>query len=199
MSDHGLLFIRLALGEDWCSYFLMKWGISRSPGMKIQAGKVIRLNIPKTTTNAKSAEAMMEDCWCGFYADIRRVSHGSRKCRKCLPCFPQSVEPKPGSKRYSASRLNLKRYVSDTSRLHMKKQPARQPPSDAVGNESARGAPSPQARSSTQTSTLARSRTRLWGECLHHCHSLSRATSGAASADRRRAIAETRFGWDIRW
>lgn len=39
------------------AYFLTKWGINRSPGMIKKAGKVIRLNIPKTTTKARTADA----------------------------------------------------------------------------------------------------------------------------------------------
>ena len=43
------------------SYFLIKWGINRRPGMSRNAGNVIRLNMPKTTTNARIDEAKNED------------------------------------------------------------------------------------------------------------------------------------------
>ena len=39
----------------------MKWGIKRRPGIRRKAGKVIRLNIPKTTINARRAEATTEE------------------------------------------------------------------------------------------------------------------------------------------
>jgi hypothetical protein len=42
-------------------YFLMKWGINRSPGISKKAGKVIRLKKPKTTTPASMAEAKVEE------------------------------------------------------------------------------------------------------------------------------------------
>lgn len=52
------------------SYFLVKWGIIRSPGIIKKAGKVIRLKIPKTTTNARIAEAKAEDRCCAISAEI---------------------------------------------------------------------------------------------------------------------------------
>jgi hypothetical protein len=50
--------------ESTDSYFLMKWGINRSAGIIKNAGKVIRLKIPKTTTKARIADANAEDRCC---------------------------------------------------------------------------------------------------------------------------------------
>jgi hypothetical protein len=56
------------------SYFLIKWGIIRSPGIIRKAGKVIRLKIPKTTTNARIAEAKAEERCCAVSAEAPTIS-----------------------------------------------------------------------------------------------------------------------------
>lgn len=43
------------------TYLLRKWGIKRRPGMKRNAGNVMRLKMPKTTKPPKSPDANMED------------------------------------------------------------------------------------------------------------------------------------------
>lgn len=45
-------------------YFLTKWGIKRRPGIRRNAGKVIRLKIPKIITDARIAEAKELDLCC---------------------------------------------------------------------------------------------------------------------------------------
>jgi len=53
------------MGEESTeTYFLMKWGINRSAGIIKNAGKVIRLKIPKTTTKARIADANADDRCC---------------------------------------------------------------------------------------------------------------------------------------
>jgi len=47
-----------------CSYFLIKWGIKRRPGIRRNAGKVMRLKIPNTTTKARMAVAKEFDLCC---------------------------------------------------------------------------------------------------------------------------------------
>jgi hypothetical protein len=51
------------------SYFLRKWGIKRRPGMRRKAGKVMRLNMPKTTTKERIAHAKIEDRCCNGLLD----------------------------------------------------------------------------------------------------------------------------------
>ena len=50
--------------ESTETYFLMKWGINRIAGIIKNAGKVIRLKIPKTTTKARIADANADDRCC---------------------------------------------------------------------------------------------------------------------------------------
>lgn len=46
------------------AYFLKKWGIRRRPGMRRNAGNVILLKIPNTTTDASIAVANREERCC---------------------------------------------------------------------------------------------------------------------------------------
>jgi hypothetical protein len=61
IREKGLLLSAMFWETKLGSYFLMKWGINRRPGIRRKAGKVIRLNIPKTTINARRAEATTEE------------------------------------------------------------------------------------------------------------------------------------------
>ena len=58
----------------------MRWGISRSPGITRKAGKVMRLNIPTTTTNARRAEATLDEDWCRFCGLLDRLFNTGKGC-----------------------------------------------------------------------------------------------------------------------
>ena len=96
--------------ESTETYFLMKWGINRSAGIIKNAGKVIRLKIPKTTTKARIADANADDRCC---KDCQLVFHSHRGF---LPYFLQSYESKQDSKPQPVSLSSSKRYGSGMSK-----------------------------------------------------------------------------------
>jgi len=77
MSEKGLPAVSLFSISEGRTYCLMKCGINRRPGIIRNAGNVIRLKMPKTTTSAKIAEVKAEDF---FFWGI------------CQPCSAKSGE-----------------------------------------------------------------------------------------------------------
>ena len=68
-SDMGLWLVSdrhaLRVGVTGGAYLLMRWGIKRTPGKTRNAGKVMRLKIPKTAIMPKMVLARREErcCW----------------------------------------------------------------------------------------------------------------------------------------
>lgn len=60
---------------DRATYLLSSWGIKRKPGNTRNAGKVMRLKIPKTEMMPRMVHARREErcCWMLFGASFRRV------------------------------------------------------------------------------------------------------------------------------
>ena len=69
IKEMGLFKISQFLQLDMVTYFLMRWGIRRRPGIIKNAGNVMRLNTPKTTTSASMEEVKTEERFCYMMLD----------------------------------------------------------------------------------------------------------------------------------
>ncbi|KAF4505353.1 hypothetical protein G6O67_007311 [Ophiocordyceps sinensis] len=59
ISDSVALHV---LEDERVTYLFKKWGIRRRLGINKKAGKVMRLNMPKTATTPSTVEARSDDC-----------------------------------------------------------------------------------------------------------------------------------------